>query len=198
MLLAVLMLSLAVTVSLGFYVFISAPHRSVNRLFSAFIGIMLLWIIKDIAFWVFHRPDESAGWWAAVSFLISMLMQLSLFYFVLSFPENKPIQWSKGIWAAAPMLIFVPLLLTGSLWREVGFRNNNFYVEATPYAYALAVYVHAMLIFSIWTLVRKYKMYRGQIWGRHVLFVLCAVLTTAALASVSVVVLPFFNQYWLL
>src|SRR5882724_8570273 len=198
MLLALLMLSLAITVSVGFYVFISAPHRPVNRLFSLFIGIMLLWIVKDIVFWVFHKPNESAGWWAAASFLLSMLMQLALICFVNSFPENSPVDWKKAAWAAAPMLFFVPLLLMGKLWHGVGFRNDQFYVGATPYAYALAVYVHAMLGYAVWVLIRKYRHYRRQLFGRHTSFVLGAVLTTAILASVATIILPFFNQYGLL
>jgi signal transduction histidine kinase len=125
-------------------------------------------------------------------------MQLALICFVNSFPENGSVDWTKAAWAAAPMLIFVPLLLMGKLWQDVGFRNDQFYIGATPYAYALAVYVHAMLGYAVWVLIRKHRQYRHQLFGRHTAFVLGAVLTTAILASVATVILPFFNQYGLL
>src|ERR1051326_4588079 len=81
MLILILMASLLMTLALGFYVLIAAPHHAINRTFAAFIGLMILWIVKDIALWGFHGPDEDAGWWATASFLIGIGLQFALLLF---------------------------------------------------------------------------------------------------------------------
>ena len=60
MLLLTLLASLFITLALGFFVLVAAPHRIVNRTFAAFIGMMILWIAKDISFWCFHHHTQDA------------------------------------------------------------------------------------------------------------------------------------------
>src|SRR5262249_15455954 len=88
MLILTLTASLFITLALGFYVLVAAPHRAVNRIFALFIGMMSLWIVKDLAFWGFHRQNEDATWWAMVSFLIGVTLQVVFLYFAEIFPEN--------------------------------------------------------------------------------------------------------------
>ncbi len=198
MLLTSLMISFFITVAVGFYVFISAPNQPVNRLFALFIGTMLLWIVKDVAFWVFHKPDQSGAWWAGASFAVAAALHAPLIYFAWSFPENAPIGFKRGLIAAIPVLACMPVIALGLPWSEVGFKDNRFYIEIRPAAYALTAVAYAYNGAAVWTLARKLKKYRGRLLGKHVAYVIAAVLTTAILSSISTSILPFFRHYEML
>ena len=93
MLIILLMLSLFTTLGLGFYVFVAAPHRSVNRAFALFNGLMICWIVKDIAFWGFHETDTNGYGWAVSSFVIGLALQYALLIFTDVFPDNSTVRW---------------------------------------------------------------------------------------------------------
>src|SRR5437868_1152315 len=198
MLLALLMISLVITLAVGFYVFISAPHQPVNRLFALFIGTMLLWIVKDIAFWVFHESDQAGDWWAMASFGVAGALHIPLIYFAWSFPENARIGLKRGLAAAFPVIASLPVIALGLPWRHIGFRENVFYLEITPAAYGLTALAYAYNTLAVWILARKLKKYKGRLLGKHIAYVIAAIITTATLSSISTSIFPLFRRYELL
>jgi signal transduction histidine kinase len=198
MLLTVLLLSLVVTLALGFYVLIAAPEEAINRTFAAFVGMMILWIVKDLAFWGFHGAEADATWWAVLSFLIGTGLQFALLLFAEVFPENKRPRWGRLALLAAPMLVFAPLLLSGALWRHVGYHENRFSIALTPAAYAFGVYNHSLLALGVGRLVTKYRRYRGTLWGQQLSAVILGVVVTGALIVPSGTLLPALGVYELL
>src|SRR5207237_3339604 len=88
MLLLFLLFSLFLLVLLGFYIFVANPRSRAHQTFAAFIAFLALWTVKDIFLWGFHTANENAGWWAAASFIVSLLLQFSLVVFAWVFPEN--------------------------------------------------------------------------------------------------------------
>ncbi|MBK6797567.1 MAG: hypothetical protein IPG76_12510 [Acidobacteria bacterium] len=100
MLIITLMASMFMTLALGFYVLVAAPHRAVNRTFGAFVGMMILWIIKDLLFWGFHEYEQNAGWWAAISFLIGIVLQLVFCFSPRSFLKTRRPEWEE--WCSSP------------------------------------------------------------------------------------------------
>jgi signal transduction histidine kinase len=198
MLLAVLLVSLVVTLALGFYVLVSAPDEAINRTFAAFVGMMILWIVKDLAFWGFHGADADASWWGVVSFLIGIGLQFALLLFAEVFPENKRPRWSRLALLAAPMLAFLPLLLGGAMWRQIGYVGGHFHVSLTPAAYAFGLYNHALLVTGVVQLARKYRQHRGTLWGKQLAAVILGVVVTGALIVPSGTLLPAVGVYALL
>src|SRR3954468_22426342 len=81
--------ALFLLVTLGFYIFVANPRNRAHQTFAAFIAFLALWTIKDIILWGFHTENEAAGWWAAASFIVSLLLQFSLVVFAWVFPENS-------------------------------------------------------------------------------------------------------------
>ena len=81
--------ALFLLVLLGFYVFVANPRNRAHQTFAAFIAFLALWTIKDLIFWNFPDASFSSGWWAASSFIISLLMQCALVVFAWVFPENS-------------------------------------------------------------------------------------------------------------
>ncbi len=80
--------ALFLLVLLGFYVFVADPRSRANQTFAAFIAFLALWTTKDLVFWNFLDAGVDAGWWAAASFTIALLMQFALVVFAWVFPEN--------------------------------------------------------------------------------------------------------------
>lgn len=78
MILIFLLVTLFVLVLLGFYVLVAAPRSRAHQTFAAFIICLAVWTIKDIVLWEFQAPRGSAAWWASASFVLSLLLQLSL------------------------------------------------------------------------------------------------------------------------
>ena len=68
--------ALFLLVLLGFYVFVTDPRRRANQTFAGFIAFLALWTIKDLVFWNFTEAQADAGWWAASSFVIALLIYL--------------------------------------------------------------------------------------------------------------------------
>lgn len=198
MLLAVLLVSLLVTLALGFYVLISAPDQAINRTFAGFVGMMILWIVKDLAFWGFHDPEADATWWGEVSFLIGIGLQFALLLFADVFPENNRPRWKRLAVFALPMLAFVPMVLNGGMWRKIGFHQDQFHIELTPAAYAFGFYNHLLLFFGIRQLYGKYRQYRGTLWGQQLAAVILGVVATGALIVPSGTLLPAVGIYYFL
>ncbi len=198
MLILILQASLFFTLALGFYVLVAAPHRAVNRTFAAFIGMMLLWIVKDLAFWGFHSPEQDAQWWAVFSFLIGLTWQIVFLLFAEIFPENASPRWGRIILVSLPLLIFVPQLLTGDFWTHVGFHHDHFSIELTRYAYVAGLYNLSILGWGIGILLGKYRRYHGTLWGKQIASVIAAVVITGILMVGSGNLLPAVGYYQLL
>src|SRR5713226_2509756 len=97
MLLVTLVLSLLATLGVGFYIVLSAPHISTHRAFAFFLGTMTFWIVKDIVLWGLHGPNDPASWWAILSFLISLALNVSFLYFAWIFPEEAKVSPRKTL-----------------------------------------------------------------------------------------------------
>src|SRR5215212_5834616 len=134
MLLLLHLFSLFLLVLLGFYVFVANPRNRAHQTFAAFIAFLALWTIKDLVFWDFHNANTAAGWWAASSFIVALLMQCSLVVFAWVFPENLRTPRKKAAVIFAPSLVLIPTAFIGLLWRRLGFKDGNFYVDLAPLA----------------------------------------------------------------
>ncbi len=198
MLILILMASLFVTLALGFYVLVAAPHRTLNRMFAAFVGTMILWIVKDLAFWGFHESDHDATWWAKSSFLIGIVLQIVFLLFADVFPENLPLRWKRMILFSLPLLILIPWVLQGKLWTHVGFHKDHFSIRLTPYAYIFGLYNYLILGLGVGQLIIKYRRYRDKLWGKQIISVIVSVLLTGGLLVISDNVLPALGYYELM
>jgi signal transduction histidine kinase len=197
MLILTLMASLFMTLALGFYVLVAAPHHAINRTFAAFIGLMILWIIKDLAFWGFHAENEDATWWAMASFLIGISLQFALLLFASVFPENAQPRWRMIMALAIPLAALLPMLFQGALWEQVGFSQGQFSIALTPVSYLFGTYNYALLAIGVAQLAGKYRRYRGTLWGQQLASVILAVIVTGTLTGLSTF-LPALGIYQLL
>lgn len=193
MLILVLTTSFFVTLALGFFVLVAAPHRVVNRVFALFIAMMSLWIVKDLAFWGFHGANEDGAWWATISFLVGVVLQIVFLTFAEIFPENRPIPWRRILLASLPILIFTPALLQGKFWRSVGFEEGRFQIELTNYAYGAGLYNMIILAAGLSQLWRKYMQYHSELRGKQIASVVASVLITSSLLVGSANLLPVFG-----
>jgi signal transduction histidine kinase len=198
MLTATLLLSLFITLALGFYVFVAAPHHTVNRAFTLFNGLMIGWIVKDLAFWGFHEANTGGHEWAIISFLLGIALQFALLIFVDVFPDNAPVRWHRIAWLALPLLVFIPLLFAGALWHRVGFINNEFAIHLKPTAFAYGAYNTFLLCLAFAALWRKFRQANTQLSRQQIGSVLLAKSATSLLAGVGANILPLFGYYQLL
>lgn len=187
--------ALFLLVLLGFYVFVADPRSRANQTFAAFIAFLALWTTKDLVFWNFSTPQTKAGWWAASSFIIALLMQCALVVFAWVFPENSrtPRKWAAVLFS--PGLVLIPAALFGFLWTDVGFQNGQFTIELTPLAYAFVVYVYFLFFYGAFVLFGKYQRFRGTQRGQQVGAIIWALVITGVLKTLANIALPFFGSY---
>ena len=195
MLLTILLVSLVITLALGFYVIITAPDEAINRTFASFIGMMILWIVKDLAFWGFHSNDENAVWWGNVSFIIGIGLQIPLLLFADVFPENGRPNWRRIGLLSLPLLLLLPVVFMGALWERIGFAHGDFHVRLKPAAFLFGAYNMGLLALGITQLIRKYRRYKGTLWGQQLASVILGVVTTSGLILPAGNILPALGIY---
>lgn len=190
--------ALFLLVLLGFYVFVANPRNRAHQTFATFIAFLALWTIKDLVFWNFHGKNDSAGWWAAASFVIALLMQCSLVVFAWVFPENSRTPRRKAAILFAPSLVLIPAAFFGLLWRNAGFSDDRFVIDLAPLAYAFVIYVYFVFAYGAIVLYRKYRTLRNTQQGQQVGAILWALIVTGLLKTAANIVFPFFGLYYLL
>lgn len=199
MLLILLLLSLFVLVSLGFYVFVAAPRSRAHQTFAAFIICLALWTIKDVVFWEFQAPGGRADWWAAASFVLALFLQYSLVVFAWVFPENNHTPRKKAAMLFAPGAVLIPAAISGLLWHRAGFgADGKFQIDLAPLAFAFVLFVYAIFGYGAFVLFQKYRIYRGAQRGQQIAAILWALGVTTILMTAANIVLPFFGIYDLL
>jgi signal transduction histidine kinase len=187
--------ALFLLVLLGFYVFVAEPRSRANQTFAAFIAFLALWTTKDLIFWNFEGAHANAGWWAAASFSISLLMQFALVVFAWVFPENARTPRQKAAILFAPGLVLLPAAAFGFLWRRVSFEQGRFVIELAPLAYIFVAYVYFVFFYGALVLFRKYRKYRETQRGQQVGAILWGLAITGVLKTLANIALPFFGNY---
>jgi signal transduction histidine kinase len=198
MLLALLLLSLFTLVLLGFYVFVAAPRSRAHQTFAAFIACLALWTVNDIAMWGFGGGPRLAGWWANMSFALSLLLQSALVVFAWVFPENGEVPLRRAAVLFAPGAILLPAALAGMMWGGLYFDGADFRIRLTPLAYAFGLYIYALFGYGFAVLFRKWRRYRASLWGKQLGAILWALVITAILKTVANIALPLAGVYKLL
>ncbi|MFL6331912.1 MAG: ATP-binding protein [Pyrinomonadaceae bacterium] len=198
MLLALLLLSLFTLVLLGFYVFVAAPRSRGHQTFAAFIACLALWTINDILMWGFGGGRGLAAWWAGTSFALSLLLQLAFVVFAWVFPENSEVPVRRAAVMFAPGLVLVPAALAGMMWSGIEFDGADFRIRLTPLAYAFGLYIYGLFAYGFALLFRKWRRYRGSLWGKQLGAILFALVVTATLKTAANIVLPLLGVYTLL
>jgi signal transduction histidine kinase len=190
--------ALFILVLLGFYVFVANPRKRAHQTFAAFISFLALWTIKDLIFWNFHNETGGAGWWAATSFIIALLMQCALVVFAWVFPEDSRTPKRKAAILFAPSLVLIPASIFGLLLHKIEFRDSRFEIELAPLAYTFVVYVYFIFGFGAVILFQKYRRLRKTQKGQQVGAILWALTITGILKTLANIVFPYFGIYGLL
>jgi signal transduction histidine kinase len=190
--------ALFLLVLLGFYVFVADPRSRAHQTFAAFIAFLALWTTKDLIFWNFHDENAGAGWWAAASFIIALLMQFALVVFAWVFPENSRTPRKKAAILFAPAVVLIPAAVLGFLWEQVELRNGNFSIGLTPIAYAFVAYVYFVFFYGASVLFRKYRRLKSTQQGQQTGAILWGLLITGVFKTIANIAFPFFGEYGLL
>ena len=186
-------------VLLGFYVFVAAPRSRAHQAFAGFIICLALWTVKDVVLWEFQPRAGSIGWWAAASFVLSLLLQFCLVEFAWAFPENGRTPRQLAAILFAPGLVLAPAAGLGLLWHKAEFADGNkLTLDLAPLAYVFVIYVYTIFGWGAVVLWRKYRLYRGTQRGQQLASLLWALGITTVLMTTANVILPFFGFYELL
>ncbi len=198
MLVVLHLFALFLLVTLGFYVFVANPRNRAHQTFAAFIAFLAVWTTKDLIFWNFYARDATAGWWAAASFIIALMMQFAMVVFAWVFPENARTPRRRAAILFAPGLVFIPAAAFGMLWSKAGFENNVFVIDLSPLAYAFVIYVYFVFFYGGVVLFKKYRKYRGTQEGQQVGAIIWGLLITGILKTLANIALPYLGIYDLL
>ncbi|HST51511.1 MAG TPA: ATP-binding protein [Pyrinomonadaceae bacterium] len=198
MLLALLLLSLFMLVLLGFYVFVAAPRSRAHQTFAAFIACLAAWTVNDIIMWGFGVTRQSAAVWASLSFALSLLLQFALVVFAWVFPEDDDVSWRRAAVLFAPGAVLVPAALAGMMWDSLYFDGADFRIRLTPLAFAFGIYIYGLFAYGFALLFKKWRRYRGTLWGKQLGAILFALVVTATLKTATDIALPLAGIYTLL
>lgn len=198
MLLLLHLFALFLLVLLGFYVFVADPRNRANQTFALFISFLALWTVKDLVFWNFQSADIPAGWWAASSFVISLLMQAALVVFAAVFPKDEPVNLKNLAILFAPSLILIPAAMFGLLWNRVGLNSGVLEIELLPLAYGFVTYVYVVFAYGAIELWKKFRRLKGGQEGQQLGAILWALFITVFFKTLVNIVLPFFGNFELL
>lgn len=187
--------SLFLLVTLGFYVFVANPRARANQTFAAFIAFLALWTTKDLVFWNFAGAQVHAGWWAASSFVIALLMQFALVIFAWVFPENARTPRKKAAVLFAPGLVLIPAAIFGWLWNSVGFEAGRFVIDLSPLAYVFVAYVYFVFFYGAFVLFSKFRTFRGTQKSQQVAAILWGLAITGILKTLANIVFPYLGIY---
>ncbi len=198
MLLLLHLFALFLLVTLGFYVFVADPRNRANQTFATFIAFLALWTVKDLVFWNFQDTGIPAGWWAAASFVISLLMQAALVVFAVVFPKEDKIDLKRLAILFSPSLVLIPAALLGLLWKSVSVEDGGLRIELSALAYAFVLYVYIVFVFGAVELFRKYKRQKIAQVRQQFGAILWALFITVFFKTLVNIALPFFGYYSLL
>jgi signal transduction histidine kinase len=198
MLLLIHLFCLFLLVLLGFYVFVTDPRNRTHQTFAIFISFLALWTVKDLIFWNFQFPDIAANWWAASSFVISLLMQAALVVFAVVFPRNTPVIRRPLAILFAPSIVLIPAAVFGFLWKSVGLKNGLLEIELSPLAYAFVGYVYLVFGYGASVLWRKFHSTKHPQERQQLGAILWALFTTVFFKTLVNIALPFMGIYFLL
>ncbi|PYT00926.1 MAG: hypothetical protein DMF63_04465 [Acidobacteria bacterium] len=190
--------ALFLLVLLGFYVFVADPRSRANQTFAAFIAFLALWTTKDLIFWNFYDAGIRAGWWAAASFTIALLMQCALVVFAWVFPENNRTPRKRAAILFAPGIVLIPAGFLGLLWHHASYENDRFVIDLAPLAYIFVAYVYFLFFYGAFVLYRKYRKHKGTQQGQQVGAILWGLVITGVLKTIANIVLPYVGVYTLL
>ncbi len=197
MLLAMLIASLLVTIALGSYVLLLAPHSSVNRSFAGFAAAMALWTAKDILFWVLRLSWFTSDLWVASSLFLAVALQVTFLVFAQVFPERGRFSRRIAIFAFAPLVVVIPVIATGAPWNEVGLtEDRRFHIDVGPWMWVYGGYVLFLYGAGMWTIVAKWSHRRNTLEGRQLVAVMIVAGATGALMLLVNVVMPLAGHTW--
>jgi signal transduction histidine kinase len=125
-------------------------------------------------------------------------MQCALVVFACVFPKDLQTPKRRLAVLFAPSLILIPAAIFGLLIKTAGFKNNLFFINLAPLAYAFVIYVYIIFGCGALILYRKYNIYRVTQKGQQIGAILWAVFITGALKTLANIILPFFGFFELL
>src|ERR671934_224688 len=85
--------------------------------------------------------------------------------------------------------------LAGMMWDGLYFDGSDFRIRLTPLAYAFGLYIYALFAYGFALLFRKWRRYRGSLWGKQPGAILFALVVTATLKTVANIALPLAGVY---
>lgn len=195
MLALTLLVALLLTTALGFHVFSVAPGRAEHRAFALFTWLLALWIVNDLTFWAFHRPDEDGGAWANTAFLVALAVQLAFLRFAWVYPYRRRVGPARL--AGISILVGVTLLLiaSGRAMGPIGFHAGEFHLELVPGTFVVGAAIYGLFLLGRRLTTDSMRRtddprIRSQLHALHI-----AALVTGALTSACGVLLPLLGIY---
>jgi signal transduction histidine kinase len=195
MLVTLLTVALIAILALGLHVLSAAPGRPENRAFAAFSWMMALWILNDLVFWGFAAPDEDGTGWGKAAFLIALGMQMAFLRFAWLYPEPRAMERRVVAAILAPLVVVVPVILTGRVLGDVGFRGGVFRIEFTPWTYVVGGYVYLLFGLGRVRLATVRRATGDARARREIDLALGGPTITGLLTTLAIVALPLLGIY---
>lgn len=136
----ILVLTLVIDTFFGLTVLLRVYQKAFGWYFVATVFGLILWVVGDAGL-LFARDATSVHTFAELFYIVPMITPISIWFFALSFPEDRPLpKWAP--WLAVPPLVILSVLF---LWRF------NFFIHDITITHSLNVATPAKAGFYIYS-----------------------------------------------
>lgn len=184
------LLTILLTVALGFYVFIANPRNRAHQAFGAFNAFLALWTIKDLMLWDEDFFGATTAWWMPTTLVIALLMQYTLAVFAWVFPENHRTPKKKAAVLFAPGAVLVPATVLGLTSDSAAVVGGALKVSLNASGYLMLGYIFLIFGLGAAILLAKLARYRGSQEGRQLAAIIAAMAITVSLQVAALIALP--------
>lgn len=180
---------------LGAAIFFRTYKKSFGIFISATFLFIVLWSIGDILL-LTARDPALVDIGAKVFYSAPAIVAVCIFFFALTFPENKSIEKKY----------LLPGLFAAVLWTAISFFKLDFIVESivintglntvTPTKLGFTLYsLHFSVFFfaTYWVLLKKLKRHKDSFARSQIIYTLVGVGLASFLAMISNLMLPVFG-----
>jgi signal transduction histidine kinase len=188
---ATLLFTLVVNTFFGLIVLLRVYQKAFGWYFVMTVFGIILWVIGDAGL-LFARDAHSVHVFAELFYIAPMFTPISIWFFALTFPENKPLPKLAPLLAAVPLAVVMILFLGhfNFFIHDIAITNSlNVATPAKPGFYFYSAFFSFFFILVYIAFWKKLRNLRG-IEQSRVLYTFFGVLTGSMLALVSNLTLP--------
>ena len=185
----------AFNLGLGLFVWSRQPKSAAHQSFCALFGSVALWAVGVGAYRMAPNPEQ-ALWWVRVCFAGAYFGPVSLYLFMLTFPDRK-IKFNTWLIAGSVLTIIPLILFTGIMVKQAVRYSWGYGFLYGPLHKWFSLYLFVLVGASLVQLARKGRGLKNDTERDQYIYLILGMAIPTIIATVTNVVFPLMgtSQY---